>query len=98
MKMARAMTIDHWISEIASSHPDKAAIIFDGETLSYKATLGRGYAVVRAEGEVITTKSQASGHTVLEIEFADGRLQTGTQGKASTKKPKQAPPDQGSLF
>ncbi|SDW56040.1 Exodeoxyribonuclease VII large subunit [Ruegeria halocynthiae] len=68
------------------------------ETLSYKATLGRGYTVVRAEGEVITTKSQASGHTALEIEFADGRLLTGAQGKAPSKKTKQAPPDQGSLF
>ncbi|WP_299663658.1 exodeoxyribonuclease VII large subunit [uncultured Ruegeria sp.] len=68
------------------------------ETLSYKATLGRGYAVVRAEGEVITTKSQAAGHTVLEIEFTDGRLQTGAQGKTPSKKTKQAPPDQGSLF
>ncbi|MDA7966201.1 exodeoxyribonuclease VII large subunit [Ruegeria sp.] len=67
------------------------------ETLSYKATLDRGYAVVRAEGDVITTKAQAAGHPVLEIEFADGRLQTGG-AKPAAKKPKPDAPDQGSLF
>ncbi|MGI9368951.1 MAG: exodeoxyribonuclease VII large subunit [Ruegeria sp.] len=70
------------------------------ETLSYKATLDRGYAVVRAEGTVVTTKSAAAEHTDLEIEFADGRLATSASGttKTTTKKSKPQPPDQGSLF
>ncbi|WP_170475772.1 exodeoxyribonuclease VII large subunit [Ruegeria arenilitoris] len=69
------------------------------ETLSYRATLDRGYAVVRAENKLITTKAQAAGHQVLEIEFSDGKLTTGsTASKPATKKQKPAPPDQGSLF
>ncbi|MEO0390351.1 MAG: exodeoxyribonuclease VII large subunit [Pseudomonadota bacterium] len=65
------------------------------ETLSYKATLARGYAVVRADGAVATTKSAAKRATSLEIEFADGKLSV--QGKTTTKA-KSAPPEQGSLF
>ncbi|WP_171098346.1 exodeoxyribonuclease VII large subunit [Ruegeria sp. HKCCD7255] len=68
------------------------------ETLSYKATLERGYAVVRAEGGVVTTKAQASKQSTLEIEFADGILSTGTAAKPAPKKPKPDAPDQGSLF
>ena len=68
------------------------------ETLSYKATLERGYAVVRADGDVVTTKALAAKHAALEVEFADGRLQTGTPAKSSAKKPKPGAPDQGSLF
>ncbi|NOD93476.1 exodeoxyribonuclease VII large subunit [Ruegeria sp. HKCCD4884] len=68
------------------------------ETLSYKATLERGYAVVRAEGDVITTKAQAAKHAALEIEFADGVLSTGATAKPTPKKPKPDAPDQGSLF
>ncbi len=70
------------------------------ETLSYKATLDRGYAVVRADKQVMTTKAEASKHAVLEIEFADGRLTTGKAeaGKPVAKKPAQTPPDQGTLF
>ncbi len=71
------------------------------ETLSYKATLQRGYAVVRADDQVITTKKQAAKHDALEIEFADGMLNTG-QSKAPRPAPKKSPkknaPDQGSLF
>ena len=71
------------------------------ETLSYKATLQRGYAVVRAEGEVLTTKKQASKHSAFEIEFADGLLNTGqptTSPAAPKKSAKKDAPDQGSLF
>ena len=68
------------------------------ETLSYKATLDRGYAVVRAEGNVITTKAQAAKQTALEIEFADGVLSTGPAEKSPSKKPRPDAPDQGSLF
>lgn len=66
------------------------------ETLSYKATLARGYAVVRGGGEIVTTKSAAEQASGLEIEFSDGRLRLGGTGggrKASAK-----PTEQGSLF
>ncbi|WP_209595856.1 exodeoxyribonuclease VII large subunit [Ruegeria sp. HKCCSP351] len=68
------------------------------ETLSYKATLERGYAVVRADGNVITTKAEAAKHTALDIEFADGILGTGTAVKQPNRKSKPDAPDQGSLF
>jgi len=71
------------------------------ETLGYKATLQRGYAVVRANGALVTTASKAKAADVLDIEFADGRVTTGTSGAASTpKKPAKSNPtsDQGSLF
>ena len=80
------------------------------ETLGYKATLQRGYAVVRGDGEVVTTKKAAAKAGELEIEFADGRLalshgQGGQPHAAKTaRKPskptrsKSDPPDQGSLF
>ncbi|MEM9869936.1 MAG: exodeoxyribonuclease VII large subunit [Pseudomonadota bacterium] len=66
------------------------------ETLSYKATLGRGYAVVRGGGQIVTTKSAARTAPGLEIEFADGRLTVGG-GKTAVKKV-QPKPEQGSLF
>ncbi|APX11088.1 exodeoxyribonuclease VII large subunit [Tateyamaria omphalii] len=66
------------------------------ETLSYKATLARGYAVVRGEGGVLTTKAQAEQASGLEVEFADGRLKLGG-GKATARKAAKTP-EQGSLF
>ena len=78
------------------------------ETLSYKATLERGYAVVRGDGAVVTTQKAAAAASALEIEFADGRMALGGSGgatPASSSKPKAKPaakPDkptgQGSLF
>ena len=54
------------------------------DTLSYKATLSRGYAVVRGDGAVVTTRAGAEAAAALEIEFADGRLSvTGPGGGAS---------------
>ncbi|MFL4471903.1 exodeoxyribonuclease VII large subunit [Tateyamaria armeniaca] len=66
------------------------------ETLSYKATLARGYAVVRGDGEIVTTKAAAEAASGLEVEFADGRLKLG--GGTSVRKAKGKPPEQGSLF
>ncbi|WP_299624007.1 exodeoxyribonuclease VII large subunit [uncultured Tateyamaria sp.] len=66
------------------------------ETLSYKATLARGYAVVRGGGEIVTTKAAAEASSGLEIEFADGRLRLG--GAKATRKAGSKPPEQGSLF
>ncbi|PIL17667.1 hypothetical protein P775_23740, partial [Puniceibacterium antarcticum] len=65
------------------------------ETLSYKATLERGYAVVRGDGHVVTGKTAAAQASGLEIEFADGRFKIG--GSAMKKSTKKAP-EQGSLF
>ncbi|WP_341862216.1 exodeoxyribonuclease VII large subunit [Gymnodinialimonas sp. 57CJ19] len=82
-------------------------------TLGYQETLGRGYAVIRAGEDVLTTKAQAEGHAAMEIQFADGRLgvtPTGATPKAAPKKSGKAgaksgggkpkPPEggQGSLF
>lgn len=44
------------------------------ETLSYKATLERGYAVVRGDEAIVTRAEQVTAGQDLEIEFADGRL------------------------
>ena len=74
------------------------------ETLGYKRTLDRGYAVVRASGVVVTTQKQAAKATELEIEFADGTLRTGETAIATKPlskakpKPKSDPENQGSLF
>ncbi|WP_299292362.1 exodeoxyribonuclease VII large subunit [uncultured Tateyamaria sp.] len=68
------------------------------ETLSYKATLARGYAVVRGGAGIVTTKAAAEAAGGLEIEFTDGRLKlgAGTPPARGTKAKK--PPEQGSLF
>ncbi|MFN3210400.1 MAG: exodeoxyribonuclease VII large subunit [Roseovarius sp.] len=80
------------------------------KTVGYKATLARGYAVVRGDGALVTTKDAAQAATALEIEFADGRLAIGggggapdsQSGQGSGPKPaprtRKAPPEQGSLF
>ncbi len=65
-------------------------------SLGYQATLERGYAVVRAEGHVVTTKADAVNAVALEIQFADGRIDVG--GKPARKSAKPTAPDQGSLF
>ncbi len=75
------------------------------ETLSYKATLARGFAVVRSGETVVATKAAAEGAEALSIEFQDGRLDLGaapattrpTAPKAKSK-PKPKTPEQGSLF
>jgi len=66
-------------------------------TLGYEATLSRGYAVVRGDGDVVTTKKAAGKAQELEIQFADGRIVVG--GKAApSRKAAPKPTDQGSLF
>ena len=68
------------------------------ETLGYKETLKRGYAVVRGDGAVTTTKAKAKDAKSLEIEFADGRLALGAILKPAPKKPKPSTPEQGTLL
>ncbi len=61
------------------------------ETLSYTATLQRGYAVVRGDGQLVKTSAEASAASALEIEFADGRLSVGAGGaRAPTATPQPA--------
>ena len=68
-------------------------------TLDYTATLARGFAVVRSEGAVITTRGAAERAGVLEIEFQDGRLAVGGSAKRRKATGKSdPPPDQGTLF
>ncbi|MCE8517983.1 exodeoxyribonuclease VII large subunit [Ruegeria pomeroyi] len=67
--------------------------------LSYKATLARGYAVIRDDqGALLTTRAEAAKAATLQIEFADGTLDTGTAPVRAASRPKQTPPEQGSLF
>lgn len=70
------------------------------ETLGYKATLQRGYAVVRGEEGVVTTAKSAKSAGALTIEFADGEFAVGGGAAAPSRpKPKKdKPPEQGSLF
>jgi exodeoxyribonuclease VII large subunit len=65
-------------------------------TLGHLETLKRGFAIVRGDGHVLTTRSGAEKATALEIEFADGKLALGPR---PSRKGKADPgPDQGSLF
>ena len=76
-------------------------------SLSYKGTLGRGYAVLRQGGAVISSAEAAkTGHA--EIELADGRVEAAigvglaarAQRKAARPRTKEVPPPprQGTLF
>ncbi len=65
-------------------------------TLGYAATLKRGYAVVRGDGAVVTTKVGAERASALEIEFRDGRLALGARPGKKAKGEGQS--GQGSLF
>lgn len=68
------------------------------ETLGYRATLARGYAVVYGEAGLVTTKTAAENATGLEIQFADGRLKLGAGKQTRAAKSSAKPPEQGSLF
>ncbi|MCE2749743.1 MAG: exodeoxyribonuclease VII large subunit, partial [Rhodobacter sp.] len=46
-------------------------------SLGHAETLKRGFAIVRGDGAVVTTKAGAEAATLLEIEFQDGRLTIG---------------------
>ncbi|MFC2969702.1 exodeoxyribonuclease VII large subunit [Acidimangrovimonas pyrenivorans] len=77
-------------------------------TLGYAETLKRGFAVVRGDGAVVTTRAAAERAAALEIEFHDGRLAVGEgapgggpaggAAKPAPRKGKPKPPEQGSLF
>ena len=75
------------------------------QTLGYAETLARGFAVIRGDGHVVTSRAEAARATRLEAEFRDGRLELGpgTSAPASApvapKRPKPGGDSgQGSLF
>lgn len=76
------------------------------ETLSYRNTLARGYAVVHSADGLVTTKKAAGEHSALEVEFNDGKLAVSAGGTpvtkrvavAKKKKAKGGDDSQGSLF
>jgi exodeoxyribonuclease VII large subunit len=63
-------------------------------TLGYAETLKRGFAVVRGDGQVVTTKAAAEAASALEVEFRDGRIRIGTPPRPR----KGGGEGQGSLF
>ncbi|MEL6665811.1 MAG: exodeoxyribonuclease VII large subunit [Pseudomonadota bacterium] len=77
------------------------------ETLSYQATLKRGYAIVRdTNGKVLRTIGQVADQSEVGLTLADGQISLSPTGQATkASKPKAAKPapkkdgsDQGSLF
>ena len=66
------------------------------ETLGYRATLARGYAVIHGPDGVLTSLATAASASTLEIEFSDGRLKVGREPAREPGKP--GDPGQGSLF
>ncbi len=66
------------------------------ETLGHTATLRRGYAVVRGDGAVVTTRAAAEAARRLEVEFHDGTLRIGAPQRRSTAE--REAEAQGSLF
>lgn len=68
------------------------------QTLGYRETLRRGYAVVRGDGAVVTRQAEAAAAATLEIEFHDGRLTAGAPVRPAARARKEPGSDQGSLF
>lgn len=67
-------------------------------SLGHGETLARGFALVRSEGKLITSRAAAENAAVLEIEFADGAMTVGQSKSAAKSKIVPKPPEQGSLF
>jgi len=65
-------------------------------TLGTAETLRRGYAVVRGDGVVVTSRNAAEKAAVLEVEFHDGRMVVG--GRVPRKPGAVGGGEQGSLF
>ena len=69
------------------------------QTLGYAETLKRGFAVIRGDGHVVTSREEAARAAVLEAEFRDGRLPLGQGAAPPPRKPKPGGDGgQGSLF
>jgi exodeoxyribonuclease VII large subunit len=75
---------------VARDRLEKSARLL--ETLSYRATLARGYAVVRdADGALVPKAEGVTSGAGLEVEFADGRVNVvASGGSAPPSKPRKA--------
>jgi exodeoxyribonuclease VII large subunit len=87
-------------TRLAAAADRLAALDRMRQTLGYAETLRRGYAVVRAEGAVVTSHAAAAGAAALEIEFHDGRLPVRPADAKPAAAPRRASPGggQGELF
>ena len=89
----------HLSERAEADHGRRAARLAELErlrqTLGYTETLRRGYAVVRDDGAVVTSREAAERARRLEVEFADGTLRLGPAGRRT---PRAADEEQGSLF
>lgn len=50
------------------------------QTLGYRETLARGFAVVRDGAQILKSRTEAAAHPHMEIEFHDGRLAVSASG------------------
>ena len=70
--------------------------------LGHAETLKRGFAIIRGDGHVVTSRAEAAGASALEAEFHDGRLALGPgRGTAAPGTPRKRPAGddgQGSLL
>jgi exodeoxyribonuclease VII large subunit len=97
-RVARLVTPDLPLGRIARLRDALAGLDRVNESLSYRKTLDRGFAVVRAEGRVVTTAEAAAQAATLEIEFMDGRHTVGQRPALARRKAAEPPPEQGSLL
>ncbi|WP_210526976.1 exodeoxyribonuclease VII large subunit [Rubellimicrobium arenae] len=99
-RVAQALRPELPLARIARLRDGLLALDRLRETLGYEETLKRGFAVVRADGEVVTSVEAAARATTLEIQFADGRHTVANKPAAATtrKRPAEPPPEQGSLL
>ncbi|MEP3332891.1 exodeoxyribonuclease VII large subunit [Sedimentitalea sp.] len=101
-KSASYQTLIRHLSIAATTRTARLQSQVDGmdrllATLGYESTLKRGYAVVRADDQVVTTREVAATSASLEVQFADGRLTVANWPSRKAAKPSEKP-DQGSLF
>jgi exodeoxyribonuclease VII large subunit len=97
-RVADRLTPDLPLRRIARLRDRLGGLDRVNESLSYRNTLARGFAVVRGDGGVVTTAEAAAQASVLEIEFADGRHTVGQRPAAPRKRPGEPPPEQGTLL
>mgnify|MGYP002779331799 FL=1 len=64
-------------------------------TLGHAETLARGFAIVRGDGAVVTTRDAAERAHLVELEFHDGRVALGARPRPVARA---VPPGQGRLF
>jgi exodeoxyribonuclease VII large subunit len=97
-RVARRFTPELPLGRIGRLRGALAALDRLNESLSYKSTLERGFAVVRSEGRIVSSAEAAGRATSLEIEFADGKLAVGQRPSGARRKGSEPPPEQGSLL